>query len=132
MAAQKVRHLARALGRGGHSELQRFERAHQQPAGIGIAHRAEDRAHAADRLERCGRARAAAGDQIGMAADIFGERRHDQVGAVRERRLEQGSEHRIVDDDHRALSILAPGRRQISLARPMSTRPLVGLAGVSR
>ena len=108
MPAQKVRRLARALGGGGHSELERFERPHQHPAGVGIAHRAEDRAHAADRLERLRRARAAAGDQIGMAADIFGERRHDQIGPVRQRRLVQGSEHRIVDDDDRALSILAP------------------------
>ena len=107
MAAQKLRHLARAFGGGGHPELQGFERAHQQPAGVGIAHRAEDRAHAAYRLERRGRSRAAARDQIGMAAYIFSERGHNQISAMGHGCLIQGPEQRVVDDDRRALSIFA-------------------------
>ena len=49
-------------------------------------------------LERGARPRAAAGDQVGVAADIFGQRGHDEVGAVGDRRLEQRSEKGVVDD----------------------------------
>ena len=105
MAEKEACNFARALRCGVHSKLQGFERAHQEPAGVGIAHRAKDRAHAADRLERVSRSRAAPRDQIGMAADIFGQRRHGEIGAMGQGRLVQGSEHCIVDDDHRALSV---------------------------
>ena len=105
MALEEGGDRARALGRRGHPELQRFERAHQEPAGVRVAHRAEDRAHAAHRIERGRRSRAAARDQVGVAADILGQRGHDQVGAVGDRRLKQGSEQGVVDDDDRPPSL---------------------------
>ena len=52
-----------------------------------VAHRAQDRAHAADRFEYSGRSRTSAGNQVGMTAEIFSQRRDDQVSTMFQRGL---------------------------------------------
>src|SRR5215831_3206656 len=92
MSIEERCNFARAFRRRHHSELQGLERTHQQPTGMRIAHRAQDRAHATDRLQYSGRSRTSAGNQVGMASDIFSKRRDDQVGAMCQRGLIERSQ----------------------------------------
>src|SRR5436190_21868236 len=70
-----------------------------------IAHRAENRAHAADRFEYSGRSRTSAGNQVGMTADIFSKRRDDQISTICQRGLIDRSQQRIVNDNSRPLAV---------------------------
>ena len=78
---------------------------------------------AAQRLDRLGdvafAAERRAGDQVGMAADVFGQRIDRDVGAVVERTLEHRAEQRVVAHDDRAHG---PGWRAISSAMRRDSR----------
>src|ERR1700736_5598735 len=95
MSIEEACDLARAFRRGRHSELQGLEGTHQQPTGMRIAHRAQDRAHATDRFEYSRRSRTCAGNQVGMTADIFSKRRDDQISTMCQRGLIDRSQHCI-------------------------------------
>ena len=135
MIAQKLRHLARALG------ARRPCAASASPASASAASRCCG-SHMVPRIVRMPRtgassalrARAAAGDQIGMPADIFGQRGDDEVGAVRERRA--GTAARASCCRRSPAGACRPRRLRplgdLPARAAMSTRPLVGLAGVSR
>ena len=78
-------------------------------------------------------AEARAGDHVAVAADVLGQRVDHEVGAERQRLLPERAEEGVVDDHRRPLALLARAAGSASSAQcAMSTRPLVGLAGVSR
>ena len=79
------------------------------------------------------RADHAAGHQIGVSADVLGQRIEHEVGAVRERTLKHRAQKGVVHQHRRARArpARAPIFSEISRISARSTRLLVGLAGVS-
>jgi hypothetical protein len=76
------RNPRRIVSRGPHAQRQGFHRAHDHPRGVRVKLRAQRAAQRPNRFERGDRTNDAAGDQIGMAADILGQRIHHDIGAV--------------------------------------------------
>ncbi len=99
MVAEEGADLQRVLARAAHSEFERFEAAQQHPCGVGIADRADRVAHRADRVDQRLIARYAAGDEVRVAAGIFGEAVDDEFGPLFQRLLPQRAEESIVDRD---------------------------------
>ena len=98
-----------SIGAGAlHAQLQRFHRAQQHPRGIGIELCADRTAQLPDRQHMRAAPRDAAGDQIGMAADVLGQRIHIQVRAALERLLVDRAKHRVVGHDQRPIALAAP------------------------
>jgi hypothetical protein len=81
------------------SAAQRLQRAAQHPAGMRIELRADGAAQRLDRLHHRLGAQRRAGDQVGMAADIFGQRVDRDIGAMLDRALEDRPEQGVVADD---------------------------------
>src|SRR3546814_9238962 len=73
--------------RAAHAQLDRLEAAQQHPGGIGVADGADGVAHHADRTEPMLRAEHAAGDEIAVAAGIFGQAVEHDVGDRKSTRL---------------------------------------------
>ena len=99
---------------------------------MGVKLETECTARLAHRLQQLLGAGDTTGDQVGVAADVFGQRVDADVDAMRERRLEDRPEHGVVADDE---GVWPDARAQVSIvarARPRSTIALVGFAGVSR
>ena len=96
---------AGVLGRPADAQFERFEAAAEHPGGVRIERRAERRTHRGDRLHRVHRTEHRAADDVGMAADIFGERIERVVGAERQRLLPDRSEERVVHADRRAVAV---------------------------
>ena len=74
MVFEEVAYLLCVLPCALHPQLDRFEAAQQHPCRVGIGNPAHRVAQRADRVDEALLARHAAGDEIGMAADIFGQR----------------------------------------------------------
>ena len=102
---QEIRHDLPIAGRRRHAKAQRLQRPRDHPAGEGVELRADGRAERAHRLHHRFRSERGAGDQIGMAADIFGQRIDGDVGAVDQRLLEERAEKRVVADDDRRVAL---------------------------
>ena len=66
-----------------------------------------------------------------MAADIFGQRIERDIGAVLDRPLEHRAEQRVVAGDDRRVALRLADLSATRRISAMSTRLLVGLAGVS-
>src|SRR5690606_41037595 len=94
VVAQELRNVSCVLHRTRHAQLQRLEGPHHEPSGHRVAHRAEDRAHRADRRDHALRTEARARDQVTMTADVLRERVEYQVRTVRERLLPERTEER--------------------------------------
>ncbi len=90
---------------GGHAQRQRLERARDHPGRMRIELGSDRAAQQLDRAHMLLAAKRGAGDEVAMAADIFGQRVDDDVGAVLERLLEDRPEQRVVADDGRAMSL---------------------------
>ena len=112
---------------------QGFQRAAEHPARMRIELRADRAAQQPDGSHVLGLdAQRRAGDQVGMAADIFGQRIDRDVGAVLERLLKHRPEQRVVADDDRPLALpRRRSRRRLPADERMSTSVLSGLEGVS-
>jgi hypothetical protein len=96
--------------RPAHAQRQRLERAAEHPAGMRVEPGADRGAQEADGLDRLPRPERRAGDQVGVAADVLGERVDGDVGAVPERLLVERPEEGVVADHHRAMALpLADG-----------------------
>src|SRR4029079_10494855 len=89
-----------------HADGERFERAPEHPAGMRIELRADGAAQRPDRLDDGKLAHCGPGDEVGMAADIFGGRIDRDVSAMVERRLEYRAEQRVVAYDYRPVALL--------------------------
>ena len=85
--------------RARHADFERFERAHQHPAGIRIELRADGAAPAHHLFHQAGRAADAAANEIAVAADVLGQGTQGDISAAFQRRLEHRTEHRIVHHD---------------------------------
>ncbi len=81
--------------------------------------RADDRLVATDR----------AADEVAVAAGIFGQRRHREIGTVLERRLQQRSQEGVVDDDNRTPPALPAGERVGSAGDHCDIGDAVGRVG---
>ena len=68
--------------------------------------RADRAAQRLDRLHDIEPAECRSGDEIGMAADILGERIDGDIGTLVQRTLEYRAEQGVVADDHRAMLLL--------------------------
>ncbi|OJH20872.1 hypothetical protein BLX88_00220, partial [Bacillus obstructivus] len=106
MIAQEIRDGARIVIGLFHADAQGFQRAAEHPAGMRVELRADGTAQRLDLFHHGLRAERRTGDQIGMAADIFGQRVQGDVGAVLDRALENRSEQRVVAGDHRRVPLL--------------------------
>ena len=73
----------------------------------------------------------AAGDEVAVPAGVLGERVEREVGAVQQRLLVHRPEQRVVDHDRRPVALRLPEPVGDRRHARRSTRPLVGLAGVS-
>ena len=89
-----------------HADLQRFQRAAEHPAGMRIELRADGAAQRLHLLHHRLAAKRRAGDQVGMAADIFGQRIERDIGAMLDRALEDRAEQRVVTGDDRHMALL--------------------------
>ena len=79
-----------------HPEPERLERAPQHPAGMRIELCAEAAAQGLDRSNGRLRAEGGAGDEVGVAANVLGERIDRDVGTVGEGTLEHRAQQGIV------------------------------------
>ena len=87
--------------RARHPQFNRFQAAQQHPRGVGIADRAHRVAQHPHRVHPVLRSRKPTRDQIGMPADVLGERIDDDVRTVLQRMLPQRAEECVVDCDRR-------------------------------
>ena len=78
----------------GHAQLECFQAAQQQPAGVRSSHGAEDGAQHFDLRQQFAASQADAGNDIAVPADIFGGGIEYQVGAVPERLLPERTQVR--------------------------------------
>ena len=101
MVAQEAAHLVRILAGPDHSQLERLEAPQEHPGRIGIGDRADRVAEHPDGVDQLLRAGDPAGDEIGMAAGIFGQRIDREVGALAERLRPERAEEGVVDRDRR-------------------------------
>ena len=94
VVAQIVSHEPRILVRPFHPQAQRFERAAEHPAGMRIQLGADRASQRLDLFHERLRAERSAGDQVGMAADILGQRVQRKIGVLDSTiRLSIGIEH---------------------------------------
>ncbi|EGE60534.1 hypothetical protein RHECNPAF_14110012 [Rhizobium etli CNPAF512] len=93
-----------------HAQLQRLERPAEHPAGMRIELRADRPAQRLDLLDHGLAAENGAGDEIGMAADIFGQRIERDIGAMLDRPLEYRPEQGVVADDDGRVPLLCADR----------------------
>ena len=89
-----------------HAQLHRLQRACEHPARVRIEIGAHARAQLAHRRQHRRRPHGRAADQVGMPADILGERVDRDVRAVRERGLTDRTEDRIVHHHDRTPALL--------------------------
>ena len=101
MVAQPGADLRRIFARPAHPQFERLETAQQHPSGVRIGDGAHDVARRADRADRRLRPDRRAGDQIRMAADIFGQAIDHQVCTMAKRLLPQRPEESVVHHDQR-------------------------------
>ena len=106
MVAQKGGHRLGVLPGLLHTQRQRFQRTANHPAGVRIELSTDGAAQRAYLSNQRFAAHRRAGNQIGMAADIFGQRVERDIGAEVQRTLKQRAEQRIVAGDDRTRSLL--------------------------
>ena len=109
MVAQESADLGRVLAGAGHAQLQRLQAAQQHPGGVGIANAAHDVAHHPHLVDDGAAADNGAGDEVAMAAGIFGQAVDADVGALGQRLGPQGPEEGVVDGDRRQLVLALEG-----------------------
>ena len=126
---QEARDQGRVHGGPVHAQRHRLHRPHDHPRGVRVELRAERAAQFLDRSHHLARADDAAGDQIGMPADILGQRIHHDIGAVGERPLEHGPEEGVVDRDRRPPARLFAADALGDLAHELQVDEAVGRIG---
>ena len=107
VAFQESADLGGVLTGALHPQLDRFETAQEHPCGVGIdnaAHRVPERAHRIHPRLRPGNT---ACYQIGVSADIFGQRIGHDIRAMLQRALPQGPEEGVVDGDRAGVLLCA-------------------------
>ena len=120
LVAKQGADLGRILAGLAHPQLERLEASQQHPGGVGIGDRADRVAHHPDRRDQRLGADDAAGDEVAMAAGIFGQRIDGEVGALVERLRPERPEEGVVDRDRRLLLVEQGVARG---ARPPRRRP---------
>ena len=105
VVAQVVRHEPRVGVGFFHADAQRLERPAEHPAGMRIELGADGAAQRLDVLHHGLRAERRARDQVGMTADIFGQRVQRKVRAMLDRPLKHRPEQRVVAGDDRRVAL---------------------------
>src|SRR5206468_9097693 len=73
MAAEEIAHLRGILAGAVHPQFQRLEATQKHPGGVRVADRADGITHHADLIDQPLLTDDAPGDEVAVAADIFGE-----------------------------------------------------------